>query len=127
MKPYQFNDRRHFGFPKFLMIILFIFAFLVPLSFIIVALWNGILVNVVHVATINFWQALGLFALSRILFGGFPGKPGWAGRGRHRDWHGMREKWMNMTPEERKNFRQDWRNCSDRGAEPASPAPAPAE
>ncbi len=39
---------------------------------------------------INFWQALGLFLLSRILFGGFPGKPGWARHG-HRNRREMEE------------------------------------
>jgi Ca2+/H+ antiporter, TMEM165/GDT1 family len=102
---------RHSRFPRFILFLLFIFAFLVPLSFIIMALWNNILVAVLHVSVINFWQALGLFALSRILFGGFPGKPGWAGRGRRRhEMEEMRNKWFNLSPEERKNFKQNWKN-----------------
>jgi|SRR5450432_88261 len=119
MKPYQFSNQKQFRFTRFLFILLFIFAFLVPLSFIIMALWNNILVTVIHVSMINFWQALGIFALSRILFGGFPGRPGWAGR--DRGMHGLREKWNTMSPEERKNFKQNWRNCSDRGPVPAAP------
>jgi len=100
-----------FAFPKFLMMILFIFGLIVPLSFIIMALWNNILVAVLHVTVINFWQALGIFTLSKILFGGFPGSPGWGRHGRGRDrMESMRNKWMNMTPEEKTNFKNDWRN-----------------
>jgi len=43
-------------------------------------LWNWLLPEILSVRAISFWQALGLLALSRILFGGF----GW--RGRHRGW-----------------------------------------
>jgi len=97
-------------FPRFLFFLLFIFAFLVPLGFIVMALWNNILTAVVHVPLIDFWQALGLFALSRILFGGFPGKPGWAGHGRRRkEMEDMRNKWFNLSPEEKAKFRQNWK------------------
>ncbi len=99
------------GFPRFILFPIFAFALLVPLSLIIMALWNNILVAVLHVSVINFWQALGLFALSRILFGGFPGKPGWGRRHfRGHEMEEMRNKWHSMTPEERKNFKQNWRN-----------------
>ena len=102
---------RRSRFPRFLLFLLFIFAFIVPLSFIIMALWNNILAAVLHVSVINFWQALGLFALSRILFGGFPGRPGWAGHGRRRrEMEEMRNKWFNLSPEERKNFKQNLRS-----------------
>ena len=97
-------------FPRFILFILFIFVVLVPLGFIIMALWNNILAVIFPIALINFWQALGLFLLSKLLFGGFPGKPAWAGR-RHnrREMEEMRNKWFNLSPEERKNFRQDMR------------------
>jgi Ca2+/H+ antiporter, TMEM165/GDT1 family len=98
-------------FPRFILFLLFMFALFIPLSFIIMTLWNNVLVAVLHVSVINFWQALGLFALSRILFGGFPGKPGW---GRHRfrrqEMEDMRNKWFNMSPEEKKNFKQNLRS-----------------
>ena len=111
-------------FPRFLLFPLFIFAFLVPLGFIVMALWNNILAAVVHVPPINFWQALGLFALSRILFGGFPGKPGWGGHGRRRkEMEDMRNKWFNLSPEEKIKFRQNWKGrCGGGGISPESPA-----
>ena len=98
-------------FPRFILFLLFIFAVLVPITFIVMALWNNILVPVIHVSVIDWWQALGIFALSRILFGGFPGKPGWAGH--RRRWHEMEEmrnKWFGLSPEEKKQFKQDWKN-----------------
>jgi Ca2+/H+ antiporter, TMEM165/GDT1 family len=113
-------------FPRFILFLLFIFAVLVPLGFIIMALWNNILAVIFPIAMINFWQALGLFLLSRILFGGFPGKPGWAGR-RHnrREMEDMRSKWFNMSPEERQHFKQNlksrFRGCQQT---PATESPA---
>jgi hypothetical protein len=54
---------------------------------------------------ITFWQALGLLALCRILFGGF----GWHGSGRSRFRRRMEERRGYMTPEERERFRQRMR------------------
>ena len=58
----------------------------------------------------SLWQALGLLVLMRILFGSFGfgrrggmpggGMPGMPGRGMNP----VREKWMKMTPEQRKEF-----------------------
>jgi len=58
-------------------------------------LWNWLLPTLFDVRRITFWQALGILALSRILFGGFGGRGGYAGghKRRHR-----------MTPEERQRF-----------------------
>jgi ABC-type amino acid transport system permease subunit len=96
---------------KAIAIVVFVFGFIVGLSFAVMALWNNILVDVMHVGVINFWQALGIFGLAKILFGGFPGARGrWGGPGGHWKQHmgGMKEKWMNMTPEEREKFKQNW-------------------
>jgi Ca2+/H+ antiporter, TMEM165/GDT1 family len=115
-------------FPRFILFLLFIFAVIVPLGFIIMSLWNSILVAVVHVPLINFWQALGLFLLARILFGGFPGKPGWAGhRRRRQEMQEMRQKWFNLTPEEKKNFKQEWKGRFAGCQPPVSPETPAAE
>ncbi len=69
---------------------------------VIMLLWNALIPGIFGVATISFWQALGLFVLSRILFGrfGFGGnRMMMQGRG-----NSIREKWMKMTPEQRKEF-----------------------
>ncbi|MDR1357033.1 MAG: hypothetical protein LBJ58_05115 [Tannerellaceae bacterium] len=67
-------------------------------------LWNALLPRLFSVASIDFLQALGLLALSRILFGGFLGR----GLGMHGGWNrrhnAIREKWLAMTPEERQSF-----------------------
>jgi Ca2+/H+ antiporter, TMEM165/GDT1 family len=104
---------RRFSFSKIIVILASVFAIISLISFVVMSIWNSVLVAVLHVAVITFWQAFGIFTLSKILFGGFPGKRGWGpGRGRM---HAMRDKWMNMSPEERANFRKEWRGgCGQR-------------
>ena len=91
----------------------FILAVVALLSFIVMSLWNIVLSPVLHIGVINFWEALGVLVLSKILFGGFPG--GWRGRYRYPGHFGywrkeMYEKWQKMTPEEREKFKQEWRD-----------------
>lgn len=107
--------KKKFFFKRAIAIIVFVFGFIVALSFAVMAIWNNVLVGVLHVGAINFWQALGIFGLAKILFGGFPGGGRFGGRGRWRQQMdgGMKEKWMNMSAEEREKFKQDWRSrCS---------------
>ncbi|MBZ5528748.1 MAG: hypothetical protein LAN71_12705 [Acidobacteriia bacterium] len=72
-------------------------------------LWNWLLPPIFGWRQITFWQALGLLALCRILFGGL----GWRGSDRShvrdRIKQRMKERWERMTPEERERFRQSWR------------------
>jgi hypothetical protein len=72
------------------------------LSFLVMTLWNWLAPSVLGLHTITFWQALGILVLSKILFGGFRGRPGAGGHWRRR----MNERWQHMTPEEREKFRQ---------------------
>jgi hypothetical protein len=68
-------------------------------------LWNALLPQIFGVVAINFWQALGLLVLSRILFCRFGGRHPFGAHGMgHKTRNALREKWMNMTPEERKEF-----------------------
>lgn len=77
-------------------------------------LWNWLLPPLFGWSQITFWQALGLLALSRILFGGFGGHGGSGSRVRRhmRDRVADRvadrvgDRWDAMTPEERERFRQ---------------------
>jgi hypothetical protein len=64
-------------------------------------LWNWLLPGLFGWRLITFWQAVGLLALCRILFGR------WGGRGWHRYnfRRRMGERWDRMTPEERENIR----------------------
>lgn len=82
---------------------------LVAIGYIVMFLWNHILVAVLGVKVITYCQALGLFVLGKLLFGGIgSGRKScgcsWKGRG-----EAMKEKWVNMTQEEREKFKQDWR------------------
>jgi membrane protein implicated in regulation of membrane protease activity len=76
----------------------------------VMLLWNWLLPTLFGWRQISFWQALGLLALCRILFGGL------GVRGSHRSSirrrmderirQRMDERWEKMTPEEREKYRQ---------------------
>src|SRR5437879_9909177 len=68
-------------------------------------LWNWLLPPLFGWRQITFWQAVGILALCRILFGGF----GIHGSGRSNFRRRMSERWQHMTPEERERFRQGMR------------------
>ena len=68
---------------------------------IVLQLWNWLLPPLFGWRQITFWQALGLLALCRILFGGF----GFRSSGRSNFRRRMEERWEHMTPEERERFR----------------------
>ena len=70
--------------------------------FLLMSLWNWLVPAVFGGHTITYWQALGIFVLSKLLFGGFHGRPGHRRRWRAR----MRARWEKMTPEERERFIQ---------------------
>src|SRR5262245_46164405 len=63
-------------------------------------LWNWLLPTLFGLPQITFWQALGLLALSRILFGGFGGHRSYRSRFRRR----WAERWEALTPEERERI-----------------------
>jgi hypothetical protein len=75
---------------------------------VVMLLWNWLAPALFGLRQITFWQALGLLALCRILFGGF----GLGGGGSHRSKsrRRMAERWEQMTPEEREKFRQGMRS-----------------
>lgn len=68
-------------------------------------LWNWLLPPLFGLRPITFWQALGILALCRILFGGF----GCHGPHRHGFGRRMAERHGAWTPEERERFRQAMR------------------
>src|SRR5260370_157558 len=77
------------------------------LGFIVMSLWNWLMPALFGWHAITFWQALGLLILSKMLFGGFRG--GW-GHGPH--WRrNIRERWEQMTPEQREQFRKGMQGC----------------
>jgi len=88
---------------------------------IVMQLWNWLVPPVFGWHTLTFWQAAGLLALCRILFGGV-GRHGYArSRFRHRMSERMAARWEGMSPEERERFREGLRGrCG------FDPGPAPA-
>ncbi len=80
----------------------------------VMLLWNWLAPMLFGLPLITFWQAIGLLALCRILFGGFglgggghrSSRRRMEGRIRERVRERMAERWEQMTPEERETFRQ---------------------
>jgi len=72
---------------------------------IVLSLWNWLLPPLFGWREITFWQALGLLALCRILFGGSGGHGSVRSNVRRR----MEERCERMAPEERERFRQRMR------------------
>ena len=68
-------------------------------------LWNWLLPPLFGWRQLTFWQALGMLALCRILFGGF----GMHGSTRSNVRRRMVARWESMTPEERERFREGMR------------------
>jgi hypothetical protein len=79
----------------------------------VMQLWNWLMPSLFGWHAIGFWQALGLLILSRIFFGGFRGP---SGMGRRR----MMERWGQMTPEQRAQFREGMRGRCGRFEGPAA-------
>jgi hypothetical protein len=68
-------------------------------------LWNWLLPGLFGWHQLKFWQAFGILALCRILFGGH----GWRGPFQSNFRQRMRERCGRMTPEDREKFRQAMR------------------
>lgn len=119
----------------FAFFIVFVFLF----GFISMSLWNALVPHLFGGPILNYWEAIGLLLLSKIFFGGFRGGHHHRGRcgGRHRHWskewegdwnkyQGWRcwgkdweEKYKNMTPEEREDWKKNdmkemWRSAKDK-------------
>jgi len=82
---------------------------------VVMQLWNWLLPPLFGLRQITLWQALGILALCRILFGGF------GHHGSHRSGfrRRMEERWAAMTPEERERFRQGMRRRCGFGPSPS--------
>lgn len=89
-------------FFKFFFIGIFI---LLGASLGVMLLWNWLIPPIFNLIAINFWQAMGLFVLARILLGSF-GLRSWHRHGRmgNRKNNPFHQKWMQMTKEQRKDF-----------------------
>ena len=90
---------------RFIFIPLAAAAFLSLAGFVVMSLWNVLMPVIFHLGVITFWQAIGIFILSKILFGFGKGGPRGGG-----PWmrHRMAERFKNMTPEEKEKFKEKW-------------------
>lgn len=89
---------------RFFIISLFWVLAIAAFGAIVMLLWNFVVPGVLGLATINFWQALALFVLARIFFGGFPGRGAFPAR------RGM------PGGKEGNPFRAKWRRCLRKNA-----------
>ncbi len=87
-------------------LILFIIA-LIAFGFVTMSLWNAILPAVLGVKAISFMQALGILLLSKILFGGFGGRR-WRGGNAWKQ--KIKQRFENMTPEDKEKFKAEWKS-----------------
>jgi hypothetical protein len=92
------------------------------------SLWNWLIPCLFHGPVINFWQALGLLLLGKLLFGWHGHHGGWKSNWKDR----MRRRMESMTPEEREKLRDrcrqrfgrpggfwdDWKETPGEGTEP---------
>lgn len=90
------------GVIKGLAIVAAVVAFLAVFAWAVMLLWNALVPPLFHGPELGYEQALGLLILCRILFGGLRGRGLHGHFGRHR----WRERWQNLTPEERERLRQ---------------------
>lgn len=92
---------------KIFFVLAAIIVFTTVIGTIVMLLWNAIIPNILNTRPIRFWEAIGLLCLVRLLTGGFRGgRMGKKMRGKKRVW---KEKWINMTEEERAEFKNRWK------------------
>lgn len=96
-----FYERRFIFFP------IGIAAILALVSYVVMQLWNNLLPDILHVTTVTYWQAMGIFVLCKILFG-FGGPKGRGGGGPPwmRRKQMMEERLKDMSPEDRTRFKE---------------------
>src|SRR5271170_4153920 len=94
-------------------ILLMVIAAVAIFGFAVQQLWNWLIPAIVGWHAIDFWQAVGILLLSKILFGGFRGRGGMGWR------HRVGERWERMSPEEREKFSRAMRGrCGYRDFQP---------
>lgn len=78
----------------------------------LMVLWNWLMPPIFGLITLTYWQAGGLLLLSKLLFSGFNfnkrgHKPPFAR-------NSMKNKFMNMTQEEKETFKAKWKEKCER-------------
>ena len=84
------------------------------LVYVFMMIWNMTMPDIFGFKVLNYWQALGLLAVSRILIGGFGFR--WSNNSeKGKFWRErMKMKTQNMTEDEKAEFkRRLWQKCKD--------------
>jgi len=106
---HQTSNMRHFKWQWAVKGIAFGLLFFFLFTSATMLLWNHLATAIFGLPALSFFQTVGLMVLGRLLTGGFrPG--GWRG-GPGPGWrkgHYWRERWQNMTPEQREQAMQRW-------------------
>jgi len=102
------TTKRHFCITRFCIKVPLVIVGIFAISGIVMLLWNWIIPAISPLTTITYWQAMGLFLLCRILFGGF--------HQHHRAAHRhianhvpFSDKFMDMNDDERQQFKNQWK------------------
>jgi hypothetical protein len=80
--------------------------------FLVMTLWNWLMPTIFGLITLTFWQAGGLLLLSKLLFSGF----NFNKRGKKPPYarNTMKNKFMNMTAEEKEGFKAKFKEKCER-------------
>jgi hypothetical protein len=98
------RNRRCFFMP---LLIIGLFA----ISAVVMLLWNWIIPSISSLSPLTYWQAMGLFILSKILFGGFKFHRYRRGiHSMHKYHTGVHERFMEMSEEEKLQFKNQWKS-----------------
>ncbi len=89
--------------------VLFYVAMVLALSGAAMVLWNALLPSAFHLPTLNYWQALGLVVLGRILFGRLNFPEFGSRRNVKEGQHLLKDKLMTMNEDDRATFKEEWR------------------
>ena len=89
--------KRHFNKKFFFQRFFFVLVILAAISLIVFLLWNWLMPAIFNLPEINYWQAIGILILSKILFLGI-------GKHSHRDHLKDREYWKRRFDENQNTF-----------------------
>ena len=101
---------------KMILIPIFFIAMVILVGFVVMYLWNWLMPEIFDLQTINYWQAMGIIVLSKILFGGWGHKGKCCGskRGNHGHWkHKFKHKWSNMSEEDKSKWQEKFGYCCE--------------
>jgi len=108
--------------------ILFVIAGIALMGFVVMSLWNWLVPDLFHGPVLSYLQALGLLLLARLLVSGFSkhGRHS-CGGGRWKNRFGQwKEKWEQMSPEERERMKALWQQrCGHGWKRPTENSPDP--